>query len=160
MKTLISRTSIFVMILVLVTSCFDQPELEQMDNFKIDELSSEKVRFNVDLELFNPNGYNLKVRKSTFDVHVNGQYIGIAKVLEKVKIKRKSTEFTNAAVQVDLEEGIFFKLLSIAKSANQVELKLDGVLKASASIIPVRRKICYEKTLSLKDFNFNKMLSQ
>ncbi len=160
MKVFIFRASLIISLLFLVTSCFDQPELKQMDNFKINELSSEKVRFNVDLELFNPNGYNLKVRKSTFDVHVNEQYIGVAKVLEKVKIKRKSTEFANASVQIDLEKGMFFKLLSIAKSAKQVDLKLDGVLKASASFIPVRRKIAYKKTLNLKDFNFSKMLSQ
>ncbi len=160
MKIFIFRTSLFLSLLFLVTSCFDQPELKQMDNFKIDELSSEKVRFNVDLELFNPNGYNLKVRKSTFDVHVNDQYIGVAKVLEKVKIKRNSTKFANAAVQIDFEEGVFFKLLSIAKSAKHVNLQLDGVLKASASFIPVRRKIAYKKTLNLKDFNFSKMLSQ
>ena len=156
MKNII-RTFFFLTVVLSLTGCFDQPEFKEFSNFKVDEFNKNKITFNVDVSIFNPNGYNLKIRKSKFDVFVNDLFIGKAKVLKRFKMKRKDTTTNNVPIELNLEKGVFFKVITLARSSKKIELRLKGPLKASASILPVRKKIDESKMIDLGDLNIKGM---
>lgn len=156
MKTF-TRALFFFAIAFSLTGCFDQPDFKGFSNFKVNEFNKNKINFNVDVSVFNPNGYNLKIRKSKFDVFVNDLFIGKAKLLERFKMKRKDTTKSSIPIELNLEEGVFFKVITLARSSKKIELRLKGPLKASASILPVRKKIDETKTIDLGDLNIKGM---
>lgn len=150
-----------VIVLISVTSCIDEPEFRGASNFKIDEFNQDHILFNVDISVFNPNGFALKVRKSTFDLYINDVYIGEAKLLDKYKMKSKTTTLGNVPVEVKLGQGVIFQLMRFIKD-DSVKLRLNGKLKASALCIPNKQDIDQTKTVNLKDMNFDigKMLGK
>lgn len=154
-----NKFSILVLLLLLfsVTSCFEQPEFKGFSNFQLDEFNKNIVKFNIDVSVFNPNGFSLKVRRSKFDVFINDQFIGKARLLKKVKMKRKKETTSKVPIELTLEEGVLFKVIALARSSKKIDLRLKGPLKASASIIPVRKKIDETKTIDLGELNLKGM---
>lgn len=154
---------VFLALIVLfsVSSCFEEPEFRGASNFKLDEFNQDHLQFNVDVSVFNPNGYALKVRKSTFDVYINDVYIGEAKLLDKYKMKSNRTTLGNVPVEVKLGNGVIFQLMKFMKDES-VELRLKGKLKASVLGIPNKQDIDQTKTVNLKDLNIDigKMLGK
>ncbi|RFC54351.1 NDR1/HIN1-like protein [Brumimicrobium aurantiacum] len=140
--------------LFLTTGCIENPEFKGVSNFKVDQINQGKLAFNVDVSAYNPNWYNLKVRKSTLNIYLNDQYVGEAFLLDKYKMKRKTTTLDNVPVEVLLEPGIMMKLVKIAMGGN-VKLRLEGKLKASAFGIPVSKQVDQTKELNPKDLDIN-----
>src|SRR5690606_3132998 len=95
-----------------------------------------------------------KVRKSNFNLYMNDQYVGKAFLLEKYKMKRKTTTLDNVPVEILLEPGIMMKLMKIAMGGT-VKLRLEGTLKASAIGIPVKKELDQTRDFDLKDLNIN-----
>ncbi len=123
----------------------------------MDEMNQNILKFKVDVSVFNPNGYNLKVRRSKFKVYVNDMYIGRARLLKKFKMKRKETTDGEIPVELTLEKGVLFKVIALASSGKKVDLRLKGPLKASAGIIPVRKKIDETKSIDPGKLNIQGM---
>src|SRR5690554_2531203 len=146
--------TVFLAVLFLATSCIEEPEFKGVSNFKLDEINKDKISFNIDVSAYNPNGYNLKVRKSNFKLYLNDKYIGNAELLQKYKMKRKTTTLDNVPVEILLEKGILLSLMKIAVGGT-VDLRLEGVLKASVVGIPVRKHIDQTKKINLKDLDIN-----
>ena len=69
-------------------------------------------------------------------------------------MKRKQLNTNNVPVKIVLEKGVFLRLLGFLRK-DKVELRLKGILKGSAVIIPFRRKIDQKKQISLDDLNIN-----
>jgi LEA14-like dessication related protein len=154
---IISRILIVLTLLFSVTGCFENPEFKGFSNFQLKEMNKNIIKFKVDVSVFNPNSYNLKIRRSRFDVFVNDTYLGKARLMKKFKMKRKQTSDGQIPVELTLEKGVFFKVLAMAQGSGKVKLRLNGPLKASASIIPVRKKIDETKEIDLGDLNINGM---
>lgn len=141
-------------LLFIMTGCIENPQFKGVSNVKIDNVNTEKLSFNVDVSAYNPNGYKLKVRKSNFDLYLNDQYVGQAFLLNKYVMKKRTTTLDNVPVEILLERGVMMKLMKIAMGGT-VKLRLDGVLKATAMGIPVRKKIDQTRDIDLKDLNIN-----
>ena len=149
-KYLFALVSVFF----LTTGCIENPEYKGVSNFKLDEINKEKISFNIDVSAFNPNGYKLKVRKSHFKLYLNDEYIGNAHLLQKYKMKKRTTTLDNVPVEVFLEKGVFLSLMKIA-SRGTVKVRIEGVLKASVVGFPVRTRIDQTKNIDMKDLNIN-----
>lgn len=147
------RLLIFVSLFSL-TSCFDIPEFKGVSNFKLDEFKGNHISFQLDVDVFNPNGYGIRVRPSVFDVYVNNEYIGKGKLDKSFKMRRKKNTVCHLPITIDLERGIMMKLVRWAQ-AGKVELKLDGDLKVRVAGIPKKEKVQQSKEINLKDLNIN-----
>lgn len=154
----------FVVVFIIALclgGCFTAPEFKGVDKFKFEKFKNNELSFNLMIDLHNPNGYGIRVRKSTMDVYINDDYIGEAKLTKSFKMKRKSTTSCLLPVTLKLEKGKAFKLLALANVRSGVKIRLNGVLKASALLIPKRERIDQEQNINLKDLNvdFKKLLS-
>ena len=141
-------------VLFLTTGCLENPEYKGVSNFKLDEINKEKISFNLDVSAYNPNGYNLKVRKSHFKLYLNDEYIGNAHLLQKYKMKKRITTLDNVPVEVFLEKGVLLSLMKVV-SQGTVKVRIEGILKASVVGIPVRTHIDQTKNVDMKDLNIN-----
>lgn len=143
-----------VVLLSVLSSCFDVPEFNGISNFKLDKVNSDKVHFNLDAKVFNPNGYGIRIRKSSFDIFLNDIYIGKAKIKKAFKMKRKCETTCHVPIELTLEKGMLMKLMAMA-TKRSVDVRLKGVLKASVMGIPKREKIDEQKTINPKNLNLN-----
>jgi LEA14-like dessication related protein len=137
-----------------LTSCFDIPEFRGVSNFKLDEFKGNHISFQLDVDVFNPNGYGIRVRPSVFDVYINNQYVGKGKLDKSFKMRRKKNTVCHLPISLDLERGIMLKLIRWAQSG-KVDLRVDGDLKVRVAGIPKKEKIEQTQEINLKDLNIN-----
>lgn len=143
-----------VVLISILTSCFEVPKFKGISNFKLDELNADKVHFNLDANVFNPNGYGIRIRKSTFDLYVGDKYVGKAKIKKSFKMKRKRESTCHVPVELKLEKGMLMQLMALA-TKRSLEVNVKGILKASVMGIPRREKIDERKTINPKDLKLN-----
>jgi LEA14-like dessication related protein len=86
---LISFFSVF-----LLTSCFDYEEVnfKGVKKFGIEDRSAGNITIRMDLNVSNPNKYNINIKKSTLDVFVNGNKVGKAKMKNNIILKKKKED--------------------------------------------------------------------
>lgn len=137
-----------------LSSCFDIPEFEGVSNFKMGEIKDNTLNFSVDVDVFNPNGYGIRVRPSVFDVYVGETHIGKGKLKKSFKMKRKKSTSCHVPVEIELDRGMLFKLMGLMQAKN-LDIRLAGVLKASVMGIPRREKIDEKRKINLKDLDLN-----
>jgi hypothetical protein len=150
------QVALFFFFTLLISSCFTIPTYQGASNFKLEEFKPKEnlLSFTLDLSVFNPNGYGIRVRKSTFDIFVGEKYLGKAKLQKAFKIKRKKETTCHVPILLELEKGVIFKLLSLV-SSRKANLRLKGILKASIFGIPKRERIDQTQAINLKDLNIN-----
>lgn len=148
-------TRLFLLLGVLaLTSCFEIPEFKGISNFKLGEFKSNSISFEMDVDVFNPNGFGIRIRRSTFDVYVNDQYIGKGQLEKSFKMKRKRNTTCHVPVTVKLERGILMKAIKWAQSET-IELKIDGKIKTFVGGFPKSKKIEQTQIIKPKDLNIN-----
>jgi LEA14-like dessication related protein len=142
-------------LVLLLSGCFTLPSYNGVSNFKLKNFKDNTVDFSMQAKFFNPNGYGIRVRPSTFDLYINNDFIGKAKLNKAFKMKRKSETDCFVPISLQLEKGKMVRLLALANVRSGVDIRLDGVLKASALGIPKREKIDKSKHVNLRDLNLN-----
>jgi LEA14-like dessication related protein len=155
MKIKVQASFLVILFLFVLTGCFTAPQFNGVSNFKLDKFKENTVDFSVKVKLFNPNGYGIKIRPSKFDVYINGDYVGEAKLNKAFKMKRKSETDCLAPVSLKLEKGKMMRLLALANLKSGVDIRLDGVVKASVLGVPKREKVDRSKHVNLRDLNLN-----
>lgn len=141
--------------LFLFTSCdLDNPEYKGIENLNITEITKDKLSFNLDVSAFNPNNHKINVRKSTFKVYIDGDYIGDAHLLEKYKMPKRETVTQTVPIELELKKGSLFMLIGKTQRKS-AEIRIEGILKGSFSGLPFRKKINEKKNVDLKDLNIN-----
>ena len=151
----ISCFGVILLLSLLFSSCFTVPEYRGASNFKLEEFKDRNLAFKLNLDIYNPNSYGIKVRKSKLDVYVNESYIGEATLRKSLKMKRKSSTSCLLPVNLKLEKGAAFKLIPVLNLRKGAKIRVEGVLKASALLIPKRERINEEININLKDLGID-----
>jgi len=125
---------------------YDEVNIVSIGKIELDSFEGTTAHVNVDLELNNTNFFALKIKPSTLDVYVEEEYIGKAVLLEKVKIKRKSSDIYNAKIQLQGESGILRKAMKYALR-KELKIRLTGYVKGSVYGIPKKVKVNETKTI-------------
>ena len=140
---------LFPLVLLFVfSSCelYEDIEVVNMGQVKLDQLDGNNVTLNMDVELDNPNFYTIKVKPSYLDVYIEGELVGKAHLLEKLKMKRKSVAVYNVKVELLGEKGILSKALKYSLK-KELKIRLVGKVKASVLLISKKFKVDETKTI-------------
>ena len=140
-----------VFIGILFSSCFTVPEYRGVSDFKLEEFKNKNLLFSLNIDIYNPNNYGIRVKKSKMGVYINENYIGEAKLLKSFKMKRKSSTSCLLPINLELEQGAIFKLIPILNVRRGANIRVDGILKAKALLIPKREEINQEVKVNLRD---------
>jgi LEA14-like dessication related protein len=139
---------LFGTLFLLFSSCIELQEVNVVSfgKVKLETIDGNMAKVNVDVELANANFFGIKIRPSVLDVYVEEEYIGKVYLLEKVKIKKKSTQVYNAKIQLEGEEGILRKVIKYSLK-KELKIRLSGNVKGSVYGIPKKVKVNETKTI-------------
>jgi LEA14-like dessication related protein len=144
---------IFVLLFIFSSCSFEEVQFKEAVNFKLKKIEGRNLSISFDAILNNPNGYNLKVKPSTFDLHINGEHIGIVQLDEKIKIVKKSESTVAVPVTAEVLKGALPKLIAGALKKTAT-VRIVGTVKGAASGFPVRKKIDETREIPLRDLDF------
>ncbi len=139
----------------LFQGCLEYKEVnfKGVKDVNIQDRSSDKMKIEIAVLIDNPNTYNIKVKKSTLDVYLNGKYAGKTTLDQKVVIKKKSENVYYAVINVstkDLMKAAMGSIGGLLKGTATVELK--GKVKGSVYGISKSVDVDMKEEVNLKDF--------
>lgn len=131
-------------LLSLTTSCkFYAPEMRGGESFKLDKMEGNEIRFTAGAKVYNANWFAVKVKKSTLDLYVDGDYMGKVHLLKKVKMKAKKETDLHADFLAELEGNALMKSLGLAMKGD-VEVRMTGKIKGGVFIFS--KKLDFDET--------------
>ena len=111
-------------------------------NFSMKQAGMKKTTFTMDVRLYNPNKFRLKLKKSDIDVFINGNPLGKINIEGGAGISRFDT--SSLPVTLDLNPGTALTNLVSAAFGGNLTIKLSGTIKAGRHGIYVTVPVDYE----------------
>jgi LEA14-like dessication related protein len=141
---------IVLLSILFAYSCKAPKDLEYRDmhNFKLKQARLKETMVQLDIQLYNPNAYNVKIKKADIDVFFNDSRLGKVKVKGKYTIPKTDTASLPVTLEVDLATALP-ELLKLA-FAKEIKIKLSGTIKAGRRIMFVRLPVHYEGLQDVK----------
>jgi LEA14-like dessication related protein len=124
------------------------PEYYGFQNIQVGHAAGGATTLATIVKLYNPNPFNLHLKRAEVDVLINGKHAGHSLLDTTLFIPKKDTFFVPVAVQVDLK-SIFSNALALLQSG-MVNVSLDGWVKVQKGMMTFNRPFHYE---SKEDLN-------
>ncbi len=142
------RNLLLALSLIICSSCtFYEPQFKGGESIQFGQLKGKEIQFTAAANVYNPNGYTLKVKPSELDLYVEGEYMGKVHLDKKVKMKRKKETRVEAPFTATLADGALFRMMRFVNKS-EIEVKLSGKVKAGVWF--VSKKIDVEETRTIK----------
>jgi len=136
----------FFLLLIIVCTCScRQPKqlvYQNVQNFKLKQAGLQQTEVSLDIRLFNPNNYGMKLKDADVDVFVNGNRLGKMQVNEFFAVPGLDTFSMPVMLSVDLKNAVP-NVLQLLLSP-EVDIKLAGTVKAGRHGVYVRVPVNYE----------------
>ncbi len=136
--------------MLLFASCMQPKPLvyKSVQHFGFQQHGLSNSIVTVDLNLYNPNKYSMKLKNTDVDVFVNNHHLGKALVTKKSTIPKLDTFSLPVALTVDLAKVLpnAFELLF----NKEVTLKLTGSIKTGKHGIFISIPVDYEGKQSIR----------
>lgn len=132
---MLKKLSVLLLIVSLFTACSSIEDLELIGSpqIKLYGIDGDGLQLGLVVKIRNPNKYSFNVKKGNFNVQIDGNDIGEAKLSDKVKINSNSTEIYTFPVSAKLQgEDLTLNLILSTIMSGQFDLKLDGKVKAGS----------------------------
>lgn len=134
-------------LLVIFTGCtFYEPELLGEESFKMEKFEGKEIRFTAGAKVKNQNWFAIKVKPSTLDLYVDGEYMGKVHLEKKVKMRAKKETMLEAPFVAELEANALMKAMGIALKGD-VQVRLTGKIKGGVFIFS--KKIEFDETRTM-----------
>jgi LEA14-like dessication related protein len=111
-----------------------------IEDFKMPKMDDKEIHLNLGLKIENPNKFNLKLKPSSIDVFVEDKLMGVVKLDNKVKFKKRSEGVYDTKLRIKLEPGALFSLMKYT-TKKEVPIRFKGIIKGAAFGITKRVKI-------------------
>ena len=115
---------------------------QNVQNFKLKQAGLQQTEVSLDIRLFNPNNYGMKLKDADVDVFVNGNRLGKMQVNEFFAVPGLDTFSMPVMLNVDLKNAVPNALQLLLNP--EVNIKLAGTVKAGRHGVYVRVPVNYE----------------
>ena len=115
---------------------------KNINHFGMEQANLKNTVVSMDLNLYNPNKYNMKLKNADVEVYINEHYVGKAMVTENLTIPKLNTFSLPILLRVDLG-SIIPNAIQLLIS-NEITLKLTGLVKAGRHGIYIKIPLNYE----------------
>lgn len=125
------------LLFLFFTSCFTYHEVDVLSvgEYRISNVTKDNVNVSINMEVNNPNGYNIRLKKTDLDLYVEGEKVGIATITEDVVLKKRTQEkykLTFESNYKELSGSILGRLPSLLRKST-IKVGLKGKVKAKAN---------------------------
>jgi len=136
--------------ILLLASCMQPKELvfQRMQNFGVKTAGMKQTRISVDVCMYNPNNYKLKLKDADLDVFIDGNSVGKITTEDHISIPALDTFSIPVSLDVNLQTAFPNALQMLFNG--QIDLKLTGKLKASRHRIFITIPVDYESKQDLR----------
>jgi len=140
-----------ILLLLIITSSCSQPKAlvyQSIQNFGMKQAGLKQTELSMDLLLFNPNRYPLKLKDADVDVFINGNKLGKMLLSECFPVPGHDTFSMPVTLNVDLK-NVLPNALQLLMNPD-VEIKLDGSVKAGRHGLYLNVPVHYEGKQDLR----------
>lgn len=146
-----------IILLASFTSCIDYKDVEFLGitDYSLTKLDSDEVKISLKMKIKNPNNYTIKVKKSDFDLFLNGKELGKTIMLNDIKLEKNRSQIHDVVFESNLKDissGIFSSLGILL--GGKSTLRIKGELKARAFGIGKKFKVDFSQDIKASDFKF------
>jgi len=130
--------------ILTISSCRKPKDLvyQDIENFSIKQAGFDKTLLAMDIRLYNPNKYSLKLINADVDVFLNGNHLGKMNVNGHCELSGLDTASIPITLEVDLKNALPNVLQLILNP--EVDVKITGTIKAGRHGIYINIPISYE----------------
>jgi LEA14-like dessication related protein len=135
--------------------CFDYQDVDfkGVKNVSLLERTEDKLKIQVDVLVDNPNTFNIKVKKSTLDIYLNGKYVGKTSLDDKIVLKKNKEDVYFVVLNANTREIMKAAMGSIGGLLKgEATIGLKGKVKGSVYGITKSVDIDMAEKINLKDF--------
>ncbi len=140
-------------LILLLSGCLEYEEVDfkGVQNFGIENRTSEQILIRLDIKVENPNTYNITIKPATLDISINGKYAGKTKMKEKIVLKKNTTGVYPLYLQAKTKDIMGALTGSLgAMLSGRVKVGIKGNVKAKAYGVGKKFYLNEEQTVSLK----------
>lgn len=133
-----------------ILSCAKPKDLEYVDfkNLKVLQFGFKESTVAMDIEFFNPNRYQIQVKKADVDIYINNTFLGKSTLDSLIRIPGKDTFMIPVLMKVQTG-GALTNIIRIA-SDSAVLIKMDGTATFGRNGIFVNYPVKYEGMQRIK----------
>ncbi len=138
--------------IVFLTSCFDYEDVEfkGVQNVGLEGREGGKVTLRIDMKVNNPNNYNIKIKKSSLDIFVNGSYVGKTKMKNNITLKKNQQNVYPLYLTLSEKELKSSALSSFGSLLRgSMKVRIQGNIKAKVYGIGKKFPIDVEQPVNL-----------
>jgi len=130
--------------ILFISACRQPKDLvyQNVQNFKLQKIGLAQTAMTMDIRLYNPNNYSLKLKNADVDVFINNNRLGKMTVNGSYTITKLDTFSLPVMLDVDLKNGLPNVLQLVFNS--DVDVKLSGTIKAGRHGVLLTVPINYE----------------
>jgi LEA14-like dessication related protein len=134
-----------IALLLWLTSCKqpEAPEYYGFQNLQVGPISGGQTNMSAAVKLFNPNPYNLQLKRAEVDIAINGNHAGHSLLDSTIFIPARDTFFVPVSLQIDLK-SLFSNALQLLMGKQNATITLDGRVKIKKGMFSFNRPFHYE----------------
>jgi LEA14-like dessication related protein len=140
-----NRAGFFLLLIIVVACSCRQPKqlvYRNVDNFQLKQGDKQQTEVSLDLRLFNPNNYGMKLKDADVDVFVNGNKLGKMEVRDFLAVPGLDTFSMPVMLNVNLSSALPNALQLLMNP--EVDIKLAGSVKAGRHGVYIKVPVNYE----------------
>lgn len=141
------------MSLLSLNSCIQYKEVEVVDvpEVGVKKISLKGIEIEVAMQIKNPNKYDISIVDSDLTLYAEGKKVGVARVKEKIKLKKKSNKIHRFTIQTsasDILSSAIPVLMTLITKSN-MDLQVQGDIKAKAKGLSKRFPVDFTERIKL-----------
>jgi LEA14-like dessication related protein len=134
-----------IALLLWMTGCRqpEAPEYYGFQNLQVSQIVAGQTSLSATVKLFNPNPYNLQLKRAEVDIAINGKPAGHSLLDSTIFIPGRDTFYVPVALQVDLK-SLFSNALQLLMGNRDATVTLDGRVRIKKGMFTFNRPFHYE----------------
>ncbi len=141
---------------VMLSACsyYNDVQVLKVMNVEIVEFSTDIINASVEIEINNPNWYDIKLIDSDLDLFVNGKSMGTVHLAEKVVIPKKSISIQKVEVISDIKDAQanFLQSAMSLLFKKTALLEIKGEVKAQGLMVTKKIPVEIKEEMDIRDF--------
>ena len=138
--------------IVFLTSCFDYEDIDfkGVQKIGLEGRSRGTITVRIDVKVNNPNSYNIKIKRSSLDVFINGSKVGKTKIKNDVVLKKNHQDVYPLYLTFSEKELKSSALASIGSLlTGRMKVRIKGDIKTKVYGIGKKFPIDVEEPVNL-----------
>jgi LEA14-like dessication related protein len=112
-------------------------------NLQVGAVIGGKTDVSAIVKLYNPNSFDLKLKRAEADIVINGQHAGHSLLDSTILIPGKDTFYVPVILEVEMR-GLFSNALQMLLGKREANIVVDGKVKVKKGMFTFNRSFHYE----------------